>query len=125
MERRKVLEAILTISAVLMGAYVYIAYRYGTQYELLIYISLGLILISLVSKWLSAKLIWLWFKLAEGMGYVMSRVILSIVFFLFLFPISLLYRIFNKDSLKLRRQEGSTYTDRQHTYSSSDLANPW
>ena len=125
MERRKVLEAILTISAVLIGVYIYVAYRYGTSYELLIYISLGLILIGLVSKWLSAKLIWLWFKLAEGMGYVMSRVILSIVFFFFLFPIALLYRMFNKDLLKLSRQDGSTYTDRHHKYSASDMENPW
>ena len=125
MERRKVLEAILTISAVLIGVYIYIAYRHGTSYELLIYISLGLMLTGLASKWLSAKLIWLWFKLAEGMGYVMSRVILTIVFFTFLFPIALLYRMFNKDLLKLSRQDGSTYTDRHHKYIALDLENPW
>jgi len=119
MERQKVLEAILTIAAALMILF------FAFDVEVLLPIALGLILVGLISKWLSAKIIWVWFKLSEGMGYVMSRVILTIVFFLFLFPISVLYRMFNKDTLKLRKTGRSTYTDRSHTYTATDLENPW
>jgi len=125
MERKKVLEAILTISAALLIIHFVLIYKYETHNEVLVPIALGLMLVALLSKWLSSKIIWLWFKLSEVMGYVMSRVVLSIVFFLFLFPISILYRLFNKDSLNLHNEEGSTYAIRNHTYNSGDLDNPW
>jgi len=119
MGRDKILEAILTIAAALLIFY------FVLEIEVLLPIALVLMLIGLMSKWLSAKIIWLWFKLAEVLGFVMSKVILSLVFFLFLFPISVLYRLFNKDTLKLRKSQHSTYTDRSHTYKASDLENPW
>ena len=125
MERGKVVEAILAIATVLLSIFAYIAFDKGEYHYILVYIALGLMLMCLLSKWLSSKFVWLWFKLGEGMGYVMSRVILSVVFFFFLFPISVLYRLFNKDALRLKRKEDTMYTDRSHTYSASDLENPW
>lgn len=119
MERLKVVEAILTIAAALLIFY------FILEVEVLIPIALGLMLVGLIFKWLSSKLIWLWFKMSEGMGYVMSRVILSIVFFLFLFPIAMLSRLFRKDLLKLRKSGESNYTVRNYTYTPSDLENPW
>jgi len=119
MERGKVLEAILTIAAVLLGLF------YILEIEILLPIALGLMLVGLLSKWLSAKIIWLWYKLSEVMGYVMSRVILSIVFFFFLFPIAVLYRLFTSDSLNLKNKGDTTYTSRNHTYTATDLENPW
>jgi len=125
MERSKVLESILTIAAALLIIHFVLLIKYEVNNEVLVPIALGLMLIGLLSRWLSSKIIWLWFKLAEGMGYVMSRVILSIVFFLFLFPIALLYRFFNPDALKLRNTDDSTYSTRNHEYRASDLENPW
>jgi len=125
MKRSKVLEAILTIAAALLIIHYILDIRYERNDQVLVPIALGLMLVGLISKWLSAKIIWLWFKLAEGMGYVMSRVILSVVFFLLLFPLAVLYRLFNEGSLKLQNKGGSTFTVRQHTYKASDLENPW
>lgn len=125
MERGKVIEAILTIATALLAIFAYIVWKSDVYHYVLVYIALGLMLMSLLSKWLSAKFVWLWFKLGEGMGYIMSKVILGVVFFFFLFPISVLYRMFNKDALQLRRKDDTTYTDRSHTYTASDLENPW
>ncbi|MBL4657985.1 MAG: hypothetical protein JKX73_08295 [Flavobacteriales bacterium] len=119
MERAKVLEAILTIATALVILF------FVFEIDILVPIALGLMLVGLLSKWLSAKIIWLWYKLSEVMGFVMSRVILSIVFFLFLFPIAVLYRLFNQDTLNLKNKGNSTYTVRNHTYTNSDLENPW
>ena len=60
----------------------------------------------------------LWMKLAEGMAYVSSRIILAIVFFLVLTPIGLVKRAMGWDPLQ--RRSGSrdsfweTYPERQH-----------
>jgi hypothetical protein len=44
----------------------------------------------------------LWMKLAEAMGFVMTRVILGIVFFLIVTPIGLVRRLFGGDPLSRR-----------------------
>ena len=70
--------------------------------------------------------VWGWFKLSEGMGYVMSRVILSLIFFLFLFPISIFVKMSSKNMMMLKRvKEKSVYTERNHKYVKEDIANIW
>jgi hypothetical protein len=70
---------------------------------------------------------WAWYKLAEGMGWVMSKVLLTLVFFVFLVPMALLSRAFGKkDSLQLKRKNGSSYwTERNHVYEGKDMENVW
>ena len=120
MSREKELEAIVVISVALL------ILNLLFQIDVLAPISLGLMVISILSKFICSKLVWLWMKLGEGMGYVMSRIILSIIFFLFLFPLSVLYRFFNKDPLNLKRDSGdSNFTTRNYKYEAKDLKNPW
>ena len=71
----------------------------------------------------SRALAWLWFKLGEGLGYVVSRILMTLIFYLFLLPIALVYRLFNKDTLRLRRKPDrqTIWTERNHTYSKKDL----
>lgn len=68
---------------------------------------------------------WAWYKLAEGMGFVMSKVLLSLVFYVFLFPIALLYRMGNKDHLQLKKKPDTYWTLRNHQYTGRDLENSW
>ena len=68
----------------------------------------------------------IWYKIAEGMGWVNSRVLLSVVFFVFLAPIAFFYRITSKDPLKIKKSDGkSVYTNRDHKYTAKDLDNIW
>ena len=67
-----------------------------------------------------------WEYLALGLGWVNSRILLTIVFYLILTPVALISRIFNKDKLKLKKQEGGTlFTTRNHLFTPKDLENPW
>lgn len=66
-----------------------------------------------------------WMKLAEVMGFVMSKVVLSSVFFLFLTPIAALYRLSTKNGMKKRPQNDSYFEDRMHTFNDKDFDNPW
>ncbi len=75
-----------------------------------------------IGKWI----VILWFKLAHVLGWINTRILLSVIFYLFLFPIALLSRISKKNPLKLRKADGqSYYTERDHTYQKSDLKNIW
>ncbi|HEY1404287.1 MAG TPA: SxtJ family membrane protein [Pyrinomonadaceae bacterium] len=51
----------------------------------------------------------LWMGMAEGMGFVMTRVILGVVFFLVVTPIGLLRRLFGGDPLNRRGARTESY----------------
>ena len=51
----------------------------------------------------------LWMGMAEGMGFVTTRVILAVVFFLVVTPIGLLRRLFGGDPLGRRARNAESY----------------
>lgn len=67
----------------------------------------------------------LWMGLAKGLGFVNAHLLLGVIFFFLLFPISVLYRIKNRDSLQLKRRKESYFKDRNHSFEKKDLENPW
>lgn len=70
----------------------------------------------------------LWLGLANLMGAVVSRILLSLLFFLLVTPIGLLRRICGADALQLRRwKQGRTsvFRVRNHTFSSHDIGKPY
>jgi len=74
-------------------------------------VSLIVGVVGIVSAYLSRKIEWLWMKLAKLLEYIVPNVLLSIVYFLFLFPISLLSRLFTKDPLMLSKKYKTYYID--------------
>ena len=121
--REKELETILTICVGLVIAY----FATKLQHRWLLTLSVLLGLVGMFSKFLTTKIAWAWMKLSEIMGAVTSKIILSAVFFLFLFPISLLQKIFSKkDNLQLKKTTGpSYYFVRNHKFEAKDLENSW
>lgn len=51
----------------------------------------------------------LWFKLGELMGKIVSPIVLGIIFYLLITPVGLMGRLFGRDELKLRRGSEKTY----------------
>ena len=69
---------------------------------------------------------WAWLKLALGLGWVNSRILLSIIYFMFLMPIAWISRLFTRDPLSLKRNSRATlYVTRDHLYNPKDLENIW
>jgi hypothetical protein len=90
------------------------------------WIALGVLVIAAFSDWLSAKVAWLWLKFAEVLGKVNSRVLLSLVFFVFLVPLALVRRLFVRNALDLTPPaSGTLFHERNHRYTAQDLENPW
>ena len=121
--REKELETILTICVALVA--IFLLSKQHHKYWLTISVLLGLV--GMFSKYLTSKIAWAWMKLAEGMGAVTSRIILSFIFFVFLFPIAMLSRLFgSKSSLQLKKVTGDTYYfTRNHKFEAKDLENTW
>lgn len=93
--------------------------------DTILYIAAGIgTLCSLVPRfagWVSR----IWMKLASILGWINSRIILTLVYFIFLTPIAFISKIFTKDPLKIKNQKTSLFTTRDHTYKKQDIENIW
>ena len=96
MNREKSLETILAILVGLVLAHLLL----GSRWFLIAALVLGVI--GLFAGRLASKITRLWLKLAEIMGLVVSRVVLSAVFFGFLLPIAILSRMSSRSAGFLR-----------------------
>lgn len=121
--REKELETILTICVAMVV--IFLVSKQHRHIWLTISVVLGLI--GMFSNYLTSKIAWAWMKLSEGMGAVTSKIILSFIFFVFLFPIAMLSRIFSgKSSLHLKKPAGNSYYfTRNHKFEAKDLENVW
>lgn len=87
---------------VLLGSWWIYRGKFLNAAYVLICLGVVLILFGVVAPRLLAVPRKLWMKLAEGMSYVSSRIILAIVFFLVLTPIGLVKRAMGWDPLQRR-----------------------
>ena len=77
------------------------------------YIILGLSSIFLILGIINSKLLTplnkAWVKFGEILGMIIAPIIMGLVYFIILTPISLLVRLSGKDLLKLKKNKSSTY----------------
>jgi hypothetical protein len=69
-----------------------------------------------------------WFGLSHILGAVMSRLLLSLIFFLLVTPVGLARRLMGKDSLKLRSWKNgseSVFVIRDVTFSKDNIEKPY
>jgi hypothetical protein len=70
----------------------------------------------------------LWFGLSHLMGNVVSKVLLTLIYFLLVTPIGLIRRWAKADSLQLlrwKKADGSVFVERQGAITGKDLENPY
>lgn len=66
----------------------------------------------------------LWLNLSELLGSIMSRVLLTIIFVVFVCPVGLIRKAMGKDTLLLKsfkKEQRSVFTERGHSYTKSDF----
>ena len=113
-------KTVLTIS---MG---FLAVYFFTKIEWTLVTSLTIGLVGLISNYLSKKVEFLWFKLAWVLGLIIPNILLTTIFYLFLYPISLLSKIFNNsDTLKLKNNSETTFTTCNKEFDKKSFENPW
>lgn len=125
MEKTNKYLVILVIVSGLTGLHFLFGDSTYLKANIFLYVAFGIGIISILSSYLAEKIVWIWDKIALILGTINSKILLSLIFYLFLVPIAIISRIFKKkDDLILKKKpEGSYYKERNHTYNAEDLKN--
>lgn len=70
----------------------------------------------------------LWFGFSQLLGTFVSKIVLSLVFFIMVLPVGLIRRMMGKDSLQLNQFQkagSSVMKVRNHRFTSKDIENPY
>lgn len=125
MNKSKIYEALLVIATGLLVIYLYGILKHNESKEIFVYLACGIGLSGILAKPLGKLIAMGWYKLADLLSFVMSKVVMSVVFIAILVPVALLYRLTKKDKLLLKRSPESKWINRKHQYSEKDLKNIW
>ncbi|HBG05736.1 MAG: hypothetical protein A2075_06105 [Geobacteraceae bacterium GWC2_58_44] len=89
--------------------------------------ALALLLIGLFVRPVASVISRSWLKFAEVLGAFNSKIVLSLAFFLFLTPLALLFRLFTKNPLQLKKEPDAEtlFLERNHSYTKSDFEKMW
>ena len=69
-----------------------------------------------------------WFGLSHALGTVVSRILLTILFFIMVVPVGLVRRALGKDAMQLKKwkqAKTSVFHDRDHLFTRQDLDHPY
>ena len=113
LSKHKVYESLLVI---VVG---FCIIQYFTNWLYVKEVALLIGVIGILSFFWGKKIATTWLKMAEILGQISSRILLSVVFFLFLTPLALLYRIFSK---KTKDQD---WIKRNHQFSKEEFEKVW
>ena len=94
------------------------------------FLPVAIVLLLITMTWPKAftPLAGLWFGLSHLMSSVVSRVVLTVVFFVVVTPIALIRRLMGADALQLKKWKqgkGSVFVVREGVIQGKDMANPY
>ena len=82
-------------------------------------ISLIFLVLGLINSQILTPLNKLWFKFGILLGKIVSPIIMGIIFFFVVTPISFILKIFGKDVLSLKKNHSNTYWKEKTNYKTS------
>lgn len=88
-------------------------------------VSLLIGLIGIFSDALSKKIDWAWMKLSSLLSKIVPPILIGIIFFLVLYPLSLLSKLFTKDPLMLSNKYDSYFVNVDKPFEKSSLEKLW
>jgi uncharacterized membrane protein YedE/YeeE len=96
----------------------------------MIYFKVGLIalLINMTVPEVYKPLAKVWFLFSEKLNFVMTKVIMTIIFTLVVVPFAIIFKIRGKDSLRIKKFKKDTVSvldERNHKYTEKDLLKPF
>jgi len=96
-----------------------------SRHAFLLWVAGGLVLIGLFLPVLADGIHRVWMKLAELLGGITSRVLLTVIFFIVFVPLGLISRLLGKNDLLVPPTGRSFFKVKDHLYTREDLENPW
>ena len=78
-----------------------------------LYTSLTVGVLGIISNKICKFIDFLWMNLAKVLSFIVPNILLSIVFYIFLFPIAILSKLFgNKNALQLKNKSNTLWIER-------------
>ena len=99
----------ITIGIILVIISTTLFYYDKSSYQIIAYIGGGFIALGAIIPILLKPIYILWMTFAIMLGWIMTRVILSIVFYFIMTPIGLLTRLLGEDFLALKKSNSGSY----------------
>lgn len=119
-KQNKVYPTILTL--VLASLIVF----YFSTNTIWLYLAFSIGSLSLISSYVAEKIYFGWMQLSLVLSKIMPTILLSIIYYLFLFPIALLSRVFGKnDILLLKNKSDSLFVDSTEVFDKLFFEKPW
>lgn len=98
------------VGGILILISLYILWKGTADFRLLFSFGAGLIIIGIITPIILKPIYYIWMVFAVILGWFMTRVILSVVFYIILTPIGLIAKLFRKDFLDLSfKTDDNTY----------------
>jgi len=91
-------------------------------------IAIGLLIVTMTVPNLFKPFAFIWLNLAQLLGEISSKVILTTIFFVIVTPIGIIIQYVRKDPLNIRsfkRSKDSVFKTKDHMYTQNDIINPY
>jgi len=112
-------ESIVAITFLLLLLFIY------SRNFTFIYITLGFIFVSLLSNSIASFFDMVWKKITHILGLISSTVILSVIFYVIIFPWGMILKLINRNPLLLNNNNKTTFNNRNKLFTNNDLQNPY
>jgi hypothetical protein len=90
--------------------------------------AIGLLLVAMTYPLIFKPFARLWFGLSMMLGTIVSRIVLTVIFFAIIYPVALLRRLMGKDPMQLKgwkKGRESVFRRRDHRYELEDMEHPY
>ena len=92
----------ITISIILMIIAGFLFWKEKESFQIFLTVGTILFVLGILVPAILKPIYWVWMIFATILGWIMTRVILSLLFYIIITPIGLIYRFFGKQFLELR-----------------------
>ncbi|MBU2913423.1 MULTISPECIES: hypothetical protein [Reichenbachiella] len=119
MNRETALETIVVLALASLVASLWLEIGW------LVYLSIGLLTLALISKRLTLVIGRVWLIFSRYLGVVMNYVTMFVIFYFFLVPVSFFQRLTGSNHILKKKKGNSHFYTRNHLFSQKDIERPW
>lgn len=124
-KKRNAMKENTTRSSILVITTGFLAIFLLFSYKWAIYTSLAIGIAGIFSPYLSNKIDRVWMKFSTILGFIIPNILLTIVFYFILFPVSLISKIFRRDPMMLSEKHDSYFINIKKEITGESLKKPW
>ena len=90
-----------------------------------LYIAVAVGIVAILIPWVAKTIHFLWMKLSVLLGSVSATILLTLIFFVIIVPLSFIAKLTGKKFITLKRKEGSYFKPRNFLYDKENMENVW